>query len=358
MKSNILISSIVDSPIDTLFYLIHNLYSPVIQCQQSKSNTKGIDVYDSKLTSTLADLESNLKIAIRRSEHGDSKRTTLSPLDEIQYWADMSEKGKSKEAQERASYFYDEFKQLIPHFKKIDSCQINEILEIIESTQDSYDYIWQQLEYEPPYSQDRMINLLDITGMTILKALLNKLSKLKPFEDSYTDVKELLKHSISVCERWIEVCYNLTARIWKQSRAHKWENDPFVPESIEKYCKRLNEVLQIRSAREQYGILIKTVKDDQTDDSKVPGFSFFDSIDPLQYNPFTESSWQESIQNYDRSMNYVDQKTAQILKAHLRQAQSNPRQLLAEFLRYSDLIRRERVKNELTSERSGKAIFF
>jgi hypothetical protein len=50
-------------------------------------------------------------------------------------------------------------------------------------------------------------------------------------------------------------------------------------------------------------------------------------------------------------MSYVDQKTAQILKMHLRQAQSNPRQLLAEFLRYSDLIRRDKVKNELTSER-------
>lgn len=36
---------------------------------------------------------------------------------------------------------------------------------------------------------------------------------------------------------------------------------------------------------------------------------------------------------------------------HLRQAQSNPRQLLAEFLRYTDLIRREKVRNELTSER-------
>ena len=53
----------------------------------------------------------------------------------------------------------------------------------------------------------------------------------------------------------------------------------------------------------------------------------FDGIDPLQYNPFTEPTWQEAIQNYDRSMSYIDQKTAQILKAHLRQAQSNPRQV-------------------------------
>lgn len=42
MKSNILISSIVDSPVDTLFYLIHNLYSPVIQHQQSQQNSRGL----------------------------------------------------------------------------------------------------------------------------------------------------------------------------------------------------------------------------------------------------------------------------------------------------------------------------
>lgn len=243
MKSNILISSIVDSPVDTLFYLIHNLYSPVIQHQQNQQSSRGMDVFDAKLTNNLVDLESILKIAIRRQETGESnKRSTLTPLDEFQYWSEMSERGKTKDSKERAAFFYDEFKQLINYYKKIDSCPIFEILEIIEATQDSYDYVWQQRDFEPPYSQDRMINLLEITGMTILKALLSKLAKVKPFEDNFSDVKEALKHSIAVCDRWIETCQNLTARLWKRSQTHKWENEPFNPTIIEKYCKRLNEV--------------------------------------------------------------------------------------------------------------------
>ena len=164
MKSTVLISSIIDSAVDTLFYLLHNVYSPVIQHQQSHG-AKGGDAFDAKLTNNLVDLESNLKIAIRRSETGESsKRSALSPLDEFQYWADMSEKGKSKENRERAAFFYDEFKVLIDYYKKIDSCPIQEIGEIIEATQDSYDYVWQQVDYEPTYSQDRMVNLLEITG--------------------------------------------------------------------------------------------------------------------------------------------------------------------------------------------------
>ncbi len=177
MKSNILISSIVDSPVDTLFYLIHNVYSPAIQYQQ-QSTSKGSDSLDTKLTNNLIDLEANLKTAIRRLETGESnKRSALSPLDEFQYWADMMEKGKSKDAKERAEFFYSEFKHLIDYYKKINSCPLQEICEIIEATQDSYDYIWQQVDYEPHYSQDRMTNLLEITGMLIKLELILKMKK-------------------------------------------------------------------------------------------------------------------------------------------------------------------------------------
>ena len=55
---------------------------------------------------------------------------------------------------------------LIKFYKKIENIHVLEIMEIIEATQDSYDYIWQQVDYEPTYSQDRMINLLEITGFT------------------------------------------------------------------------------------------------------------------------------------------------------------------------------------------------
>ena len=164
IKTNVQISSIVDSPVDSLFHLIHNVYAPVFQLYQSQ-NSRSTDAFDAKLSNTLAELETNLKVAIQRTESGDSgKRSALSPIDEFQYWADMSERGKSKDARERAAFFYAEFKQLVKFYSKIDSCPISEILEIIELTQDSYDYVWQQDEFQPRYSQERMTNLLEITS--------------------------------------------------------------------------------------------------------------------------------------------------------------------------------------------------
>jgi hypothetical protein len=91
--------------------------------------------------------------------------------------------------------------------------------------------------------------------MSILRALLNKLSKIKPFEDSYSEVKEALKHSINVCERWIQCCHNLTGRIWKASQTHKWEDERFSPVSIVEYCKRLNEVIRYFIIRLQSTVL-------------------------------------------------------------------------------------------------------
>jgi dynein heavy chain 2 len=157
---------------------------------------------------------------------------------------------------------------------------------------------------------------------------------MKPFEEPLfvSEVKEPLKQAIAVCDRWAECCQNMW-RVWRSSTTHRWDGEPYTPTAIIKYGQRLNEVLQIRSAREQYAVLVKTVRDEQNsaaadDTTKSAGsYSHFDGIEPLQYNPYTESKWQEAVAAYDRSMSYMDQKTAQILKMHLRQAQSNPRQV-------------------------------
>lgn len=69
IENTVLITSLADSPFDTLFNLVHNLYVPVIQYQQSQTS-RGLDAFDEKLSNNLADLESNLKVAIRKLESG------------------------------------------------------------------------------------------------------------------------------------------------------------------------------------------------------------------------------------------------------------------------------------------------
>jgi dynein heavy chain 2, cytosolic len=78
--------------------------------------------------------------------------------------------------------------------------------------------------------------------MTILKTIISRLTKIKPFEDDFFAVKEPLKHSIHVCQRWIECCHSLTKRIWPASDHHRWEGEEYRPNSIINYLKRIEEV--------------------------------------------------------------------------------------------------------------------
>ncbi len=326
VQDTILISSILNSPIDSFYHLIHDIYSPVLSNQQQDSKLGNI--VDSKLINTLADLENSLKSAIRKLD-GDTinkKTSNYSPLDEFQYWGEIASRGKQRSEKERADNFYKIFTPLLKLYESINTLAIQELIEVIETTQEVYDDVWKQLEYEPAYSQERMINLLEITGVTLLKAIQSKITKLKVFDDAFIDVKEALKHSISACERWSECCKILTKNYWKNFTPHPWSGDEFVPVFINKFCKRLKEVYEIRAANEQYNNLTSSNKGEDKQENKGI-FSVFSGIEPLQYNPFTEPVWQSAVSQYNRSMLSYDQKISQILKNHLAKNQSNPQQV-------------------------------
>ena len=108
-------------------------------------------------------------------------------------------------------------------------------------------------------------------------------------------------------------------------------NGEYFEKTLIEVMRIVIQIHQIRSSREQYLILVKTVKEDSQDqDQSATGkvsFKAFDGLEPLQFNPYTDPEWQEAVESFNSSMNYVDQRTAQILKLHLRQAQSNPRQV-------------------------------
>jgi dynein heavy chain 2 len=162
--------------------------------------------------------------------------------------------------------------------------------------------------------------------MTFLKAIQRKLSTVKPFEDPFIDVKEVLKSSIIVCERWSDCCKILTKNFWKTFTPHKWSGDEFVPVTIVKFCQRLKEVYEIRSANEQYNNLVSGADKGEKVDQKSM-FSAFVGIEVLQYNPFTDSVWQTAVAQYNREMLSYDQKISQILKNHLTKSQSNTQQV-------------------------------
>ncbi len=317
------------------------------------SSNKNKTPYDSRLIKNLADLDQNLKSAMRIDE--SHNKAASSPVDEFYYWQEKSKQiiGASSSAnsngRERADAYNKLFLPLLKHYENIQTASLLELVDLIEYTQDVYDDVWKQVDYDTVYPQDRMTNLLEITGaikieilsgyhtklfkilyysvgMVFLKVIQKKHTNLKPFEDPFIDVKEVLKNSITVCERWSDCCKILTKNFWKAFAPHKWNGDEFQPITVMKFCQRLREVYEIRSANEQYDNLVGGLEKTEKLDQKSM-FGAFVGIDTLQYNPFTESVWRTAVAQYNREMLTYDQKISQILKNHLAKSQSNAQQV-------------------------------
>ena len=81
----------------------------------------------------------------------------LSPVDEFQYWDDMSR------SDERAATFVDLFKPISKEFGGLDAMSLMDVMELVEVSQDTLDDVWKCTDYDS-YPEPRMKHLMDIIG--------------------------------------------------------------------------------------------------------------------------------------------------------------------------------------------------
>lgn len=80
-------------------------------------------------------------------------------------------------------------------------------------------------------------------------------------------------------------------------------------------------------------------------------FNAFSNLSPAQYNPYTQPLWLAAVAQFDRAISPAEQRIAGKLRAQIRGLDSNPHQLLHEFERYRELVRRPSLAKELSTER-------
>ena len=79
----------------------------------------------------------------------------------------------------------------------------------------------------------------------------------------------------------------------------------------------------------------------------------FRSLNPVQYNPYTEPQWRGAVASFETSLVPAENRIAGKLKAQLRNMNANTLQFLQEFKRYQELIRRPSIQRELVAEREN-----
>jgi hypothetical protein len=106
----------VDSPLDSLYYVIKSVFSPALR--HEGSSTKSVsNANNQQIQSSLVELEQVLRAAAKKSgSTSTSIGNVFHPRDELTYWQEMA---NGKDA-DRAKYFLELFDPVKEDFKKFE----------------------------------------------------------------------------------------------------------------------------------------------------------------------------------------------------------------------------------------------
>ncbi|PAA68244.1 hypothetical protein BOX15_Mlig013490g1 [Macrostomum lignano] len=349
LHSDILVSSMTESPLSCLYHSIQKLYAPMLL--EGSTTTEKLDP---KLQTLLTDLESGIAIALRKDSSSKSKDDSknfahiLSPSDEFHYWAEEASRARG-DAKDRAAVFHNIFKSVSGEYSGLSELTIADALDLVDATQDILDELWKQSE-TTPYPESRMRHLMEITGNEIVRYLQNRLSSLALWTETYSVVKDSLDLAVQVCDRWLRACEQLTGQFWKRYAPNPWKGSVQRLTYLEKFKQRLEEVLAARTVHEQ---MCRLLTDSEKVDARLgeEAFESLQKVQPLNFNPYTEPLWRAAVSKFESHLAPAEARVVGKLRGQLRQCEGRPQQLLKEFQRYKELVRRPTIGNELLAER-------
>ena len=259
IHTNIFVSSVLDSPIDTLYHSVQKVFAPVLLKDARWSKN-----IDPKIQQLLTELEVGLGSTLRRhgkvgvaqeTRSGTTKGIPLSgiltPSDEFQYWAEASMSSSKLSSRERAQSFQESFQPIVTEFANLDALSLTDVLELVEVTQDTLDDLWKQSDHSPPYPEDRMQHLLEVISSSFGRYVQRKLADLDVWQGQFSQVRSSLQDGLNICEKWSSAADLLTAQFWKHYALHPWKGGTFLSTTLLQLISRLEEVLALRVLHEQ-----------------------------------------------------------------------------------------------------------
>ena len=343
----------VDSPASALYHSLQKVYSPLLQNDEN---------WTPKMQNLIGELQKGLGSIVRKKlgEKGhqtgskaedtfENTASILTPNDETQYWADVANTASRRDLREMASSFWNTLEPVSKDFSRIDTLQLQDVEEVLETCYNVLDDLWKLDDWV--YPQKRMVHLMDIIAHSVTQFIKAKCSGLDLWKSPYGEVEESLQQGINLCEKWVDICQKLTSVFWPNYPPHKWSGGPFKPDHASVYQNRLREIISLRSLHKQ---LTQLLSNSEQDELKVDkSFDPFVGLNPIQYNPYTEPLWKAAMNQFGNSLVPAENRIAGKLKYQLRSITGNTLQFLQEFKRYQELIRRQSIQRELVTEREN-----
>ena len=120
-------------------------------------------------------------------------------------------------------------------------------------------------------------------------------------------------------------------------------------ECLKNFSKRVEQVGRLRSMHEELLRLVTSSDRRQLDIDNM--FKPFEGMRPLSYSAYTDSKWQRAVRAYEERLAPVERHIADNFRKQMQSMSDQPQQLLREFGRYKQLLRRPNISQALRSER-------
>ncbi len=113
----------IDSPLDSLYYMIKSVFSPAIRENNNNNKNQSNQAANQQIQTSLNELEQVIRSSGKKSSSSSaSSMASIShPKDEISYWSDVAKSASSKTKDlERAKYFLQLFDPVKANFENFE----------------------------------------------------------------------------------------------------------------------------------------------------------------------------------------------------------------------------------------------
>ena len=344
MTHNILISTFgrTQSALQSLYVNLHSLYLPSIL-------ESGGENVDPQLGELLAQLETRLASAVRTDEEygdDDSVFASINSIeDEYEYWSSNA----SRSRRGRASKFRDYFETIASKFSSLNEMKFAEVIDLLEDTHNCLDDVWKEdVDSNDVYPQARMKHIFGIIASAIGQFVQKKIGKLDVWHGTFTKVRQALLQAVRLCEKWNRTTKDLTESTGLEAKI-TCGKDVYEDGYLKNFSKRVEQVGRLRSMHEELLRLVSSSDRRQLDIDNM--FKPFEGMRPLSYSAYTDSKWQRAVRAYEERLAPVERHIADNFRKQMQSMSDQPQQLLREFGRYKQLLRRPNISQALRSER-------
>ncbi|XP_020293197.1 cytoplasmic dynein 2 heavy chain 1 [Pseudomyrmex gracilis] len=200
----------------------------------------------------------------------------------------------------------------------------------------------------PAYTEERMKSLLDVIGNEVVKLTQSYLDAVGVTDARARD--ETIALGATVCEKWTNVTQKLTELFWPHHSLHPWRGAIFVPEKCSKFGKILRQISELRAQHRQLSRLLTP-----NERSGLGIDALLQALDDTKIalnDDERDGEWERLRSKIEEGLAPAEERVAQKLKNHIADADT-PNAMVAEFARYSELIKREKLKGALRGERES-----